>query len=256
MSKPIVGCQLYSLREYTKTPEDAAETLKKVAAMGYTAVQVSGFGVKDAKEIVKMCDDNGLAIGSTHMGWPRFQNELDALIEEHQIMKCKHPAVGGVPGEYHTEEGLKKFIGELGPIVEKLNAAGMDFSYHNHNHELAKHGGRTWLGALYEDTSPDLLKAEIDTHWITAGGGDPIQWIDKVAGRMPILHLKDFIVTPDRERRFAPIGEGNLNWEGILAAAERAGVEYMMVEQDQSYEDNALDCMAISYRNLKAMGYE
>lgn len=256
MSKPVVGCQLYSMRDHCKTAEDAARTLKRIAAMGYTAVQVSGFGVKDAKEIVKMTDDAGLVIGSTHIGWPRFQNELDAVIEEHRIMKCKHPAIGGLPGDYFSAEGLKKFISELGPVVAKLKAAGMDFSYHNHNHELARYGKRTWLAALYEDTDGDLLKAEIDTHWITAGGGDPIQWIRKVAGRMPILHLKDFMVTPERERRFAPIGEGNLNWKGILAAAEEAGVQYMMVEQDQWYGMDAFEGMATSYNNLKAMGYK
>lgn len=256
MSKPIVGAQLFTLREFEKTLPDFAASMKKVAAIGYKTVQVSGVGVKDPKEIVEVTDGEGLEIATTHMGWPRFLNELDAVIEEHQIMKCKHPAVGGLPGEYFSEEGLKKFIDELAPIAEKLAAAGMDFSYHNHNHEFVKYGGRTWLAALYEDASPEILKAELDTHWVTAGGGDPIAWIQKVSGRMPILHLKDFAVNAQREKLFAEIGEGNLNWKGILPAAEAAGVEYMMVEQDNCYGKDPFECLAISYRNLKAMGYE
>lgn len=256
MSKPKVGAQLYTLREYEKTLPDFTESMKKVAAIGYKTVQVSGVGVKDAKEIVNVTDGEGLEIATTHMGWPRFLNELDAVIEEHKIMKCKHPAIGGLPGEYHCEDGHKKFIDELKPIAEKLAAEGMDFSYHNHNHEMVKYGGRTWLAALYEDSSPDVLKAEIDTHWIVAGGGDPIEWIKKLSGRMPILHLKDMIVNEKREKLFAEIGEGNLNWKGILPAAEAAGVEYMMVEQDNCYGQDPFACLATSYRNLKAMGYE
>ena len=256
MSKPVLGAQLFTLREFEKTLPDYTEAMKKVAAIGYKTVQVSGIGVKDAKEIVEVTDGEGLEIATTHMGWPRFLNELDAVIEEHKVMKCKHPAVGGLPGEYHTEEGLKKFLDELAPVAEKLAAEGMDFSYHNHNHEMAKYGGRTWLGALYEDASPDILKAELDTHWIVAGGGDPIEWIQKVSGRMPILHLKDFAINSKNERIFAEIGEGNLNWKGIMAAAEAADVEYMMVEQDNCYGEDPFDCLATSYKNLKAMGYE
>ena len=105
MSKPVLGAQLFTLREFEKTLPDFTEAMKKVAAIGYKTVQVSGIGVKDAKEIVEVTDGEGLEIATTHMGWPRFLNELDAVIEEHKVMKCKHPAVGGLPGEYHTKRG-------------------------------------------------------------------------------------------------------------------------------------------------------
>lgn len=254
MSKGVVGAQLYTLREFTKTIEGVAETLKKVADIGYTAVQISGFGPVDPVEVGKIAEDNGLNIATSHMGWPRFLDELDKVIEEHLIWKCKHPAIGGLPGEYHNPDGIKKFIDELTPIAEKLAENGMDFSYHNHNHELVKYNGKTWLESLYEQAPPEVLKAEIDTYWIQAGGGDPTAWVEKCAGREPILHLKDMIVTAEREQRFAEIGEGNLNWKSILAAAEAGGVEYYMVEQDNCYGISPFDALATSYRNLKEMG--
>jgi sugar phosphate isomerase/epimerase len=157
---------------------------------------------------------------------------------------------------HHTVDGLKKFLDELGPVAERLAAEGMDFSYHNHNHELARHGGETWLGALYAQAPAETLKAEIDTYRIQAGGGDPAAWVRRCAGREPLLHLKDMCITPDREQRFAEIGEGNLNWEAILAAAEECGVEHLLVEQDRCYERDPFESLAISYRNLNAMGYE
>jgi sugar phosphate isomerase/epimerase len=254
MAKPVLGAQLYTAREFCKTLPGIVETFGKVAAIGYTSVQISGFGPVDPKDVAKAIADSGLKVAATHMGWPRFLKELDAVIEEHRLWGCEHCAIGGLPKEYHTADGVKKFIDELGPISEKLAAAGMDFSYHNHNHELTRYGQKTWLAMLYEQADPKVLKAEIDTYWITAGGGDPAEWVKKCAGREPLLHLKDMCVAPGREVRFAEIGEGNLNWPRILAEAEAGGVEYALIEQDNCYERTPFESLEVSYRNLKAMG--
>ena len=255
MAKPVVGAQLYTVREFAKTLPEIRETFGKVAAAGYTAVQLSGVGPVDPKELAALLTDSGLTVAATHVSWQRCLEDLDAVIAEHKLWGCVHPAIGGLPGEYHTEDGVKRFLDELGPVSARLAAEGMDFSYHNHNHELARHGARTWLGALYEDADPAVLKAEIDTYWIQAGGGDPAEWIRKCAGREPLLHLKDMCVTAGRETRFAPVGEGNLNWPAILDAAVAGGVEYLLVEQDQCYEMDPFEALAVSYRNLRALGY-
>lgn len=254
MAKGVVGAQMYTVREFCKTLPEIAESCKKVADIGYTAVQISGFGPADPKDIAKVMEDCDLTVASTHTAWPRFLNDLDAVIEEHKLWKCEHPAIGGVPQEYRSVDGLKRFLDELAPIAEELAAEGMDFSYHNHNQELVRYGDRTWLAMLYEDGSPDVVKAEIDTYWIQAGGGDPAEWVRKCAGREPLLHLKDMCVTPEREQRFAEIGEGNLNWPAIMEAAEEGGVEWHLVEQDRCYDRDPFESLAISYRNLKAMG--
>jgi sugar phosphate isomerase/epimerase len=255
MLENVVGAQLYTVREFTKDLAGIAESLKKVADIGYKTIQISGFGPADPKEVAKLCEDNGLKVVSTHRSWPAFLEDLDNEIEIHKLWKCDHPAIGGLPGEYHTPDGLKRFLDELAPIAEKLAAEGMDFSYHNHNHELVKYDGKTWLAMLYEQAPPDMLKAEIDTFWIQAGGGDPAAWVRMCAGREPLLHLKDFAMAPGRERRFAEIGEGNMNWAAILEAAQEGGVEWYLVEQDQCYERDPFESLAISYRNLVAMGF-
>ncbi len=252
--KHVVGAQLYTVRQFTQDIQGVAQTLQKVAKIGYKAVQISGFGPVDPKEVAKIVADNGLDVVSTHVGLNRFTDDLDALIEEHLLWKCPHPAIGGLPKEYFSLDGLKRFLDELAPIAEKLAQAGMDFSYHNHNHELVKYDGKTWLARLYDQAPPAMLKAEIDVYWITAGGGDPAWWVKRCAGREPLLHLKDMVITPEREQRFAEIGEGNLNWPAILAAAKEGGVEWYLVEQDQSYDRDPFESLAISYRNLVGMG--
>jgi sugar phosphate isomerase/epimerase len=254
MSEHVVGAQLYTVRDFTKTIDGVAESLKKVADIGYKAIQISGFGDVDPKEVAKIVDDLGLTVASTHRSWEAFLNDLDTEIEIHKLWNCVHPAIGGLPRDYHVPDGVKRLRDELTPIAEKLAAEGMDFSYHNHNHELVKWDGVTWLEMLYDQIPPEILKAEIDTYWIQAGGADPALWVQKCAGREPLLHLKDMIITPQREQRFAEIGEGNLNWAAIMDAAKKGGVEWYLVEQDRSYERDPFESLAISYRNLVKMG--
>jgi len=254
MAKGIIGAQLYTLRDYCRTIEDIAETCRRVAEIGYTAVQVSAFGPVEPQAVADVMRDCRLTVASTHLGWDRLRNDLDAVIEEHKLWGCTHPAIGGLPGEYHSAEGVGRLVEELKPVAERLAAEGMDFSYHNHNHELVRYGGLTWLAMLYEQAPPEMLKAEIDTYWITAGGGDPAQWVRDLGPRQPLLHCKDMAMGPGREQRFAPVGEGNLNWPAILEAAEAVGVEYYLVEQDSTYDLDPFEALAISYRNLKGMG--
>src|SRR5437763_1339094 len=82
---------------------------------------------------------------------------------------------------------------------------------------LAKLNGKTMLQLLLEKLDPSIW-FEIDTYWIAHGGGDPVQWIDKVSGRIPCVHLKDMGITSKREQFMAEVGEGNLNWPAIIDA--------------------------------------
>ena len=250
----VVGAQLYTVREFTQTLPDIAATLRKVAAIGYKAIQISGFGSVDAIEVARLVEENGLVVAATHMPWSSFLNGLDGVIATHKLWGCVHAAIGGLPPEYYSLDGLLRFLGELAPVAESLAKEGIDFSYHNHNHELARFGGKTWLAQLYERADPRHLKAELDVYWVQAGGGDPADWVRRCAGRQPLLHLKDMAVGPEREQRMAEIGEGNLNWPAILQAAAEGGVQWYLVEQDHCYDRDPFESLAISYRNLNAMG--
>jgi sugar phosphate isomerase/epimerase len=249
-----IAAQMYTLRKFTQNPADIAGTLKKVRRIGYEAIQISAFGPCDAGELAKMLKDNALTVCSTHTAWPRFVDEIEKVIEEHQLWGCRHPAIGGMPNEYRSPDGVVKFAKLASEVGSKLAGARMDFSYHNHNFEFAKAGGKTLLELLYENSDPRYVKAEIDTYWVQAGGADPAAWIRKYSGRMPVLHLKDMVFGPDGKVRMAEIGEGNLNWPAILDAAEEAGVEWYCVEQDECYERDPFDSLKISLENLHEMG--
>ena len=127
MSKPVVGAQLFTCREFTKTLPDIVKTFEKVAKAGYKYVQLSGFGPVDPRELAEVIDGSGLKATSTHTKWDRFLTELDAVIEEHKLWGCSHAVVPGLADEYHSEDGVKKFIDELVPVSEKLAAEGLGF---------------------------------------------------------------------------------------------------------------------------------
>ncbi len=254
MADGVLGAQLYTCREHLQSIEGVRQTLGRVADIGYQVVQISGLGPVDPEDVARALQDTGIRCVATHMPWDKFLNELDEVIATHKLWGCSHTAIGGLPNEYFSLDGLKRFLDELPPIAERLAAEDLDFSYHNHHHELARYGEKTWLAMLYELADPQHLKAEIDTHWIVRGGGDPAEWIRLCAGREPLLHLKDMAITPEKEPIYAEVGEGNLNWPAILVAAEAGGVAWYLVEQDDCYGKSPFEALAISYRNLKAMG--
>lgn len=256
MSKPVLGAQLYTVRKNTQTLEDIDKTLAKVADIGYKSIQISGFGPVDPAEVEKLVKKHGLIVGGTHMGWDRFLNDLDAVIDEHKMWGCKNAAIGSLARDYRSSEGLKRFLDELPPVSKCLAEEGITFSFHNHEHEFLKYDGKTWMEMMFDATTGDTLNFELDTYWVQFGGADPIQWLMKCAGRMPIIHYKDMIVTPDRSHRYAEIGEGNLNWPGIVQATLQGNVDFVFIEQDDCYGADPFECLATSYNNLKAMGLE
>lgn len=254
MPETVVAAQMYTLREFTKTPPEIADALKRVAEIGYRAVQLSGMGPIDPAEVRKICDGEGLEICATHVGYDRMRDETDAVIEEHKTLGCRYPAIGGLPKEYRVDgaAGYVKFAKEASEVARKLSDAGLTFGYHNHSFELEKFDGRTALDILFEESDPEVFQFEIDVYWIQHGGADPAAWIRKVRGRGDLVHVKDMEMK-GREQLFSEVGEGNLNWPAILEACREAGTRWYIVEQDRCQRD-PFDSLAISYRNLKAMG--
>lgn len=252
MADTQLAVQMYTLRDFTKTPKDLVNTLNKVKAIGYDVVQISAICPIEYSELKEIVDDAGVSICSTHISFEKMQSDISKVIDEHKTIDCKYPAIGGLPGVYRNAEGYAKFAKEATEVGKKLAENGMYFGYHNHSFELEKFGDRTGLEILYEDSDPACFKAEIDTYWVQHGGGDPAAWIEKLAGRIPLLHLKDMTVRAGQPI-MAEVGEGNLNWPRILDAAKNAGVEWYIVEQD-TCERDPFDSLKISLENLKAMG--
>jgi sugar phosphate isomerase/epimerase len=248
-----IAAQLYTLRDFTKTPADIARTLGRVKKIGYDAVQCSALGPIDPNELAHILKQEGLTCCATHASLERMEKEPQAVIDEHETIGCKYTAIGGYweKGE-SSAETWSQFAARFNQIVKNFAGSGLAIGYHNHSHELVKYGHSTALEILIEKLDRTIWM-EIDTYWITHGGGDPAQWIRRVAGRIPCVHLKDMGINAKREQFMAEVGEGNLNWTDILAACRSAGVQWYIVEQDTCYRD-PFESLAISLKNLQGMG--
>lgn len=252
MAGTRLAVQMYTLRDFLRTPQEIAQTMQKVREIGYQAVQISGLGPIDPKELKRITDGEGLTICATHQNWERLRDEPDKVIDDHQLWECAVTAIPSLPGEYRTEAGYRRFAKEASSVGERLGRSGLTVAYHNHSFELERFGNETGLSILFKESDPASLTAELDTYWIQHGGGDPAAWIRDLAGRLPVIHLKDMVMK-DNKQLMAEVGEGNLNWPAILEACSEAGVEWYIVEQDVCQRD-PFESLAISLRNLQAMG--
>lgn len=249
-----IGAQLYTLRDFCQTTAAFAETLKRVADIGYRTVQVSGTCAYEAAWLKEQLEANGLRCVLTHYDAERVAGDTQAVIAEHRLFGCSYIGIGGMPGGLEQPEDYDRFVQRYRPAGAAIAAAGGRFMYHNHHMEFMRAAdGKRYIDKLAEAFAPAELGFTLDVYWIQYAGGDPAQWIDKFSGRVPCLHLKDMACV-DRAQKMAPVGEGNINFDGILQAAERAGTEYLLVEQDDCNGEDPFGCMARSYRYLAAQG--
>jgi sugar phosphate isomerase/epimerase len=248
----MIGAQLYTLRQYTKTPADIAKTIARVKKMGYEAVQCSALGPIEAKELAKILDSEGVQCVATHVKIEELEKSPQKVIDEHKLWGCKYTAVGGFFPKEATTQTWVDFAGRYNAIAKQFTGSGVAVGYHNHSHEFSHYDRKPGLQILVENFSPEVW-FEIDTYWVAHAGGDPAAWIEKLRNRVPCVHLKDMLITLDRTQYMAEVGEGNLNWQRILPACKSAGAQHLLVEQDICYRD-PFESLEISLKNLKEMG--
>jgi sugar phosphate isomerase/epimerase len=248
-----VAAQLYTLRDHLKTTDQIARTLRRVRRIGYSAVQISGTGPIDARELANILDGEGLVCCATHENAQAILETPEAVAEKLSILGCAHTAYPFPAGiDFSSMKSLRELAKRLDAAGSVLSRAGKTLSYHNHDIEFRRVRGSLILEYLFEHTDPDHLKAELDTHWVQAGGGSVVSWCRRLAGRMPLIHLKDYAVDDERRRRFAEVGSGNMDWHEVVPAAEAAGCSWFIVEQDADWVDNdPFKSLKSSFRYLR-----
>ncbi len=254
MAKSVIGAQLYTVRDHCKTAEDLAKTLSRLRKIGYEAVQVSAVGPIPAAEIKKMLDGEGMFCAATHKSIDQMKDTAE-ILDYHQTLGCKYTAIGGFGWDNPGLAQWQGFAKEYSAIARTLAGKGLHVGYHNHSHELTRISDAPKIAPLQLliDECDKAVWFEIDTYWIAHAGADPAAWLDKVAGRLPCVHLKDMSITAKREQKMCEVGSGNLNWPRVLDACKRAGAEWYLVERDSGDLD-PFESLKISFENLRGMG--
>ena len=250
--KMELGAQTFTVRDYMQTTWDFREAMKRIAEIGYTCVQLSAVGNVPVQAQRDICDEFGLKIVLTHTNPDRMIADPEGVIRDHDILGCDYIGIGMMNPKYQRAEWIDQFAKDFTTPAKKMRDAGKLLMYHNHNLEWTRlRDGRRIMDVLLEQMPADLMGVTLDTYWVQAGGGDPVQWLNRLAGRVPCVHLKDMAFA-DGQPRMAPVYEGNMNFDGILKACEQAGARYLLVEQDDCYGADPFECLAMSYRNLAA----
>ncbi len=248
-----IAVQLYSLRTL---PGSFDETLARVAAAGFTAVETVGDHGCTADEMRALLDKHRLRVISTHL-------QLDALREHMREIIAFNRAIGNdtlvVPfipwlvGEKRADvfQEAGRLLGELG---QRCQAEGMHLLYHNHGWEMVAIDGKLALDWLFDSAGAENLGFEPDLAWITFAGVDPVALLQRYAGRCPRVHVKDLAPKGERPEDalrdgavMADVGYGTLDWPRLLAAARDAGAAWYIVEHDNPRDPVASVSRSLAY---------
>lgn len=243
-----IGLQLYSVRQQCE--KDLPGVLAAVAKMGYQGVEFAGYYGRNAKELRKLLDDNGLKCCGTHTGWNTMQpNAIQATVEFNQILGNKFLIVPGLPGAREASAEACKETGKLfSEMAAKVKDQGMRVGYHAHGGDFKKFDGQTAWDIIFSNAVPEVTM-QMDLGNCLDGGGDPYATLRKFPGRSLTIHLKEHGGKPG-----APVGEGDVRWSEVFQICESTGGTEWYVVEHESDPKTPLDSVRKCMENLRKMG--
>ena len=251
-----IGVQLYTVRNLAE--KDLPGVLKQISAIGFQQVETYwNVYTHPAKELRKMIDDAGLSVPSGHFDYDGFEGKLDYAKQLGVNWMVCPMLPQNMQYSWDGFHAAAKKFNEWGKQVASL---GMRFAFHNHDYEFKPYNnGKTGYQVLLEETDPTLVFFEMDCYWITQSGNDPVEMLHKLGKRVRMIHLKDrkagFPPSYDMEEsssHFTEVGHGSINWKAVIDTAQKMGIEYYFVEQDQS-PGNPLDSIRASYKYIRTI---
>lgn len=242
-----LGLQLYSLRGIIE--KDPAQTLKKVAEIGYNEVEFAGYYDLSAAAMKDLLDANGLKAISTHVGVSAVTDELDYQIEYNLAVGNKNIVLASAPLE--TADDCKRFNEILNSAAMKAKNFGVKIGYHNHAYEFERtdDDGNRFIDILAGEDG--LFNLQFDLYWVSVGGGDAFEYVTKYAGRQNLMHLKE--LSKDEPKRNVEIGDGRIDFGGLIALGQKIGVTNFIVEQE-NYTLPQFESCARSFEGVKRLG--
>ncbi|MCM2533818.1 sugar phosphate isomerase/epimerase [Neobacillus pocheonensis] len=281
MQTAKIGVQMFNLKN--KVLElGVYETMRKLHELGYHYVEVTQIQMteENVAELRRASVDFTIKIASisapldTMPGMPgeSLTKDFDKIVNDCKILDCNFIRIGMMPITLMGQKDkAMEYIKDAEAMAERLAEHGIELYYHNHHIEFEKYDGECLLDIMKNNTTK--LGYEIDVHWVQRGGENPINVIKRFAGRVSLIHLKDYRighmdVTNDDFKdmgkfmqkftniiEFAELGKGNLDIKGIIDKGVESGVQYFLIEQDDTYGRDPFDCLKESGDYLRKLGY-
>lgn len=250
MTTRPLAVQMYTLRDAVQ--QDIVGTLRAVAELGYRAVELHTLGGLSARELRTELDALGLQVSSMHIGLDRLETQLDQELEDLQILGGSYAVCPYLAEDRRASADAYRVVAHsLNNIGRKAQEQGITLAYHNHAFEFDKFGEETGFDILFSETDPKLVASQLDVYWVAFAGVDPIAKLREFTGRVPLVHLKD--LSADQPPTFAEVGSGTLDFPAIIEAANQAGSEWLIVEQDVCQRP-PLESIGMSLSYLRGLG--
>lgn len=245
------GAQIYTVRDHMQTEAEFRSTMIALAEMGFRGIHTAGIG-KDISEdaMISGIRDAGLSVILTHVSAARVKDDTDAIIEFHKKLGCNIVGVGSIATD-PTYDNHMRFFENMAPAIEKIHAAGMLFSYHNHHWEFQHHNGKTYMEHILDATDPETVKICFDAYWAHYAGMDETQFILDHGDRVLTTHTKDMVTFANGTPGMTEMLTGNINYDRFFNACDQKGIEWHFIEQDRCII-NSIDSIRISRNNLVA----
>src|SRR5215218_3779858 len=247
MRRDQISLQLYTVRE--QTARDLPGTLRKISEIGHPAVEFAGYGGLAPHDLKTILDDLGLRASGVHVPLDSWETNPETVLVDMHALGCTHAVLPSAPPDRRGEASVAKLAEDLNRWGELCRQEGVTFSYHNHDFEFAPLDGTTMWDVLIRETDPGFVGLELDLYWIKYAGTDPETVLRAVGDLVSLVHLKD--MAPDDTLSDLPVGEGTLPWSALLEAADAAGVEWFIVEQDNPRD--ALEDVKTSLQYLRGL---
>jgi sugar phosphate isomerase/epimerase len=253
-----MGLQLYTVRE--AMAKDPVGTLKSIANIGYQDLETYGFDPErvgyygfEAPRFKQILMNQGLTSTSGHYDLFRYLNRpLPEL--QHYVAKCIEGAVAleqsyitwpWLEPDSRTLDHFKKLAERLNVIGDQIRNAGLGLAYHNHDFEFIDHDGVTGYEILTRETDPELVKIQLDLFWSTHSSKlSAHEMFAQHPGRFVMWHIKD--MDKHDRNRYTELGNGRIDFTGIMPDAKLAGLQYYYVEQGDHFAVDPLHSIATS----------
>ena len=252
-----LAAQLFTVRKFTQTDADCYETLKKLKAIGYNAVQVSACGPFRAEWLAEVLKELDMEVCVTHTPIDRILNETETVIAEHKTFGCDTIGIGSLPLKEYDRVSVLEFFEKLAPALDKIHEAGLSFVFHNHWMEFVPNGedGKNTFDLYCERFPADRAGILMDFYWMVYSCQKPLESIDKYADRLGIVHFKDMTMNEKGERIFTEVYEGCIDYTAIYNKLVEANCKWVAVEEDVIPKDgDPFEALAKSLANIKAHG--
>ena len=226
-----IGLQLYTVRDAAAT--DLARTLGRAAELGFDGVELHDLHGHGPDEVRGMLDAHDLAVCGRHVGLETAEDDLGGLAAELETLGTDRLIVAWIEPP-RTPVEADAAVARLARAAERASEAGLRLGFHNHDAEVAAQSdGRSVLDLLLAaDDGPFL---ELDLGWAWYAGADPLMLLATAGSRAPLVHVKD--MRRDGGPVHVPLGRGDVDYRGLADAADRTGVEWLIVEQDETAGD-------------------